>query len=146
MLKTLPATDLIGLDRIEVYEDGGKSKLKGQCRLGTYYCKEDNHGAYIELFLRNIYRGFSYRTILWPFFGEALLTNVLFHEIGHHCIKTYKHGIGRDRGEEYAQQYANKYTRMHHKYLIRIRKPATILISALKWVVGHLRHLFATRK
>jgi hypothetical protein len=110
---------------------GRKTRLR-EC-LGYYRGAHAGEPAAVFLIVDNILK--PHRRFLWlPFVREAILGNVLYHEIGHHLHATVgSQGAG---DEASAEAWNGRLTRMHMRkrywYLRPLRWPAGVLLRALR--------------
>lgn len=132
VLSSVPDEYLVGLRRIIMTNATGlnrsrrrkKTKHRGQTRmskeaLGNYHQSWQGQPAYIEIFVDNIIAQCP-RAMRVPPIRDALFSDVIFHEIGHH-VHTTRAREFREREEvadDWALRIGSRYFRTRAWYLI----------------------------
>lgn len=115
LLEFIPPEHLVGLDRIVILDEARSADKKKKPVRGQYVPKKGREPAYIEIAIRNVFKGMPKVFFILPFMTNFMFANVLYHEIGHHYARL-THGITTQKQE----MFANKYK-------------ATLLIKAFKF-------------
>ena len=111
VLKKIPIGDLIGIGHIYVTDLPAKTGNNSTDTSGAYFKKFNETPAYIELYLKNLFRhvkGTESMNLMLPIQSQGL-AHVIFHEVGHHVKHTKSHGIKRSKSESFAVSYAKKH-------------------------------------
>jgi hypothetical protein len=95
ILKWIPATDMAGIEFVELAdedpEDPNASKtppeLRGFLYNGRYRKESASEGTHIELYTRDLYFGIP-RVLRFTSVATLKIASTLAHEIGHHVIAT----------------------------------------------------------
>ncbi len=159
MVASVPSKYLIGLSQIVLTNSSGlsrklrrsvtkarKRKVKIVEAGGLYHAAWHGNRAWIEIFVDNTLKGWEKG--LWlkiPFFREDRLSEVPFHEIGHHIHAT-THPEYRDK-EDVADTWKRKlniqYFRNQHPWVRAIAYP---LRPLLRLIIRFLRAKLASKK
>jgi hypothetical protein len=104
-LKYCKPEHLIGLEKIVIVKE-----FKGHQKnaLGYYNQKHNRKNASIYLAFYKIYEGAPRWVFYFPILFFTSMRLVLYHEIGHHCHYTLKHGVAKPKREEFAEQYKRR--------------------------------------
>jgi len=102
LMKFIPQKDLMGIEEIIVSNTfSGKNKNNA----ALYWRKDDNTPASIEISFDSVFHKKPMALLFLPFVGKFLLASVLYHEIGHHCHHSFKHGVTKKKSEVFAEKY-----------------------------------------
>jgi hypothetical protein len=107
MIGLVPLSDISFLKKIAIQKKAHKkSKLINENTQAFYY--QDNSYGYIEIILENIIDVSIplYAFEKYPEIGGLLLSEIVFHEIGHHVHYLKRHGIKKKDYETFADKYA----------------------------------------
>ncbi len=102
LLKYVPQNDLVGIEKIVVYNTFSKKSAE---YAGLYRGRDEKELASIEIALNSVFFCKTPVLMFVPFVGRFLLASVLYHEIGHHCHHSFKHGIKKSKREIFANKY-----------------------------------------
>ena len=103
----VPTNDISGIEEITIHDEAQiQSKLINNNTQAFYY--HDNNTRRIEIILRNIIDVSIplYAFEKYPEIGGLLLSEIVFHEIGHHVHYLKRHGIKKKNYEKFADKYA----------------------------------------
>jgi hypothetical protein len=118
IISYVPKIDLIGIDHIYITDSPEKWKKCHDTARGAYYASEKNQPAYIELYLKNMFRHVknpkSFKDYMLPY-QYVGIAYTIFHEIGHHIETVRTHGIKKKRQEQFSNTYMNN---LINKYLL----------------------------
>ena len=109
MVSLIPFNDIIGLNKIIIQNDFQIKSFKDNNLLQAYYFRKNNvNKGYIKIALNNIINHSipNYAFELYSEIGGLLLSEIVFHEIGHHVHFNKRHGFTKDRYEIFANKYA----------------------------------------
>ena len=148
ILRYVPNKYLVGLDRVVIRDRGGlirkelmRERKRGLAAMGLYYRATRTHPAHIELFIDEIVEGWP-RPLLWcKAFREVLLTQTLFHELGHH-VHSHLSPEHRDResvAKTWSSQLVRDYLRRRFWYLRPLRRPIRLLVHNLSVMIRKRR-------
>ncbi len=145
-LKVVPKEDIVGLSKINIYEDMPAHISKDY--RGMYYPNSSKRESavidiYLHLFIfykftSNKYLDFFNRIrekIYIMLFGKIFIEDTLLHEIGHHKYNNMSfngNGKSLDKEEEYAIEYGKKYLNVRHPLLNLYYTPANIIYRLLQ--------------
>ncbi|MDY6862041.1 MAG: hypothetical protein SV062_03525 [Thermodesulfobacteriota bacterium] len=102
LLKFIPQRDLIGIEKIAVYNTfNGKNKNNA----ALYWEKNEKEPTLIEISFDSVFHKMPIVLMFMPFVGRFLLASALYHEIGHHCHHSFKHGVKKKKSETFAERY-----------------------------------------
>jgi len=109
-------------------------KVRQATALGLYHPAWKAQPAWIEIFVDNTLR--RWERGFWlgiPFIREALLSDVLFHEVGHHIHYTSRpeHKEREDVADTWKVKLQRNHSRIRHPLLRAITLPLRPLIRAL---------------
>jgi len=107
ILQFVPGADLVGLSQL-IITDLPVGRIKNRKIGGSYHPKHEEIPAYIEIYLKYIYAHLKTSDsfeMVRPI-QEVVLTQVVFHEIGHHVRRIRSHGIKASENEGFAEKYA----------------------------------------
>jgi hypothetical protein len=128
-LKYCKPEHLIGLEKIVVLAAFNGSQKNA---LGLYNQKHKMKKASISLAFNKIYEGSPKWVFYFPIFFFTSMRLVLYHEIGHHCHYTLKHGVTKPNREEFAEQYKRRTMRasvpMALNILLRIARAIVLFV------------------
>ncbi len=150
LLAGIPAGYLSGLRYVVLRDAGGlgrrerrrKTRARGRVveivRCRGLYCQErPGRPARIELFVDNTLRGWPGWLMWIPFFQDLVVSDTLFHEVGHHIDRRIapRHGEREDTAEGWRRRLGKMYFRRRYWYLIPIL-----------WPIVKLRRLVARQR
>jgi len=117
ILEYIPKMDLIGLDHIAIHDLPEQWKKHLAEARASYYEKQAVNSAYIELYLKRMFKHIKSVDSLKLMFPIQCvgIAQTVFHEVGHHVERTRSHGIKKREKEEYADSYAKK---LLNKYIL----------------------------
>ena len=102
LLRIIKKEDLHGIEKIVVIKFFSGNNKKNAA---IYKRKSEKQPASIEIALESVYNKKLIILMFMPFVGKFLMASVLYHEIGHHCHHSFKHGIKKERYEIFAEKY-----------------------------------------
>ena len=133
MLDSVPKNYLAGLNAVVLSNASGlsgkrsKSRVKSRKRRvdlaaarGLYHAAHSRNPAWIEIFVDNALRGWEKGWWLrFPFVRERRLSDVLFHEIGHHVHRTVRpeHREREDVADVWKVRLQRNYDRQRHRWI-----------------------------
>lgn len=99
-----------------------------ECR-GLYHYKCQGKAATIELFVDKIIHRWPILVVKAPLFQDLLLTEVLYHELGHHIHSTRapEHREREDVAEDWQKKLGRHYFRQRYKWL----KPVGFILKPI---------------
>jgi hypothetical protein len=111
-----PTKDLIGIREIRFVETYSHPKTD-QDALGCYLQGNNGRNAVIEIHIPNILKGkiheFNFKN--YPEVAALILSQVLFHQIGHHVHKFKRHGVKKEKREIFTAKYI---AASYYRYLL----------------------------
>ncbi|MFH2059054.1 MAG: hypothetical protein ABIJ59_09140 [Pseudomonadota bacterium] len=130
MIAIVPATDIVGLDKIVIKNEVSKEYQKQNDIVEAFYYqdneKKKNH---IEVFIKNILNRSipEYAFNIYPEIGGLLLSEIIYHEIGHHVHFNRRHGVKKKKYEKFAKKYSTA------GYYLYFKTRAPKILSNYKW-------------
>ncbi len=106
MFAVVPKEDIIGISEIKFVDSYSNPKtLRGA--LGCYLRRGSGRNAVIEISIPNILkeRINEFNFAKYPEVAALLLSQVIFHEVGHHVHTFKRHGVRKYRKEDFAEKY-----------------------------------------
>ncbi len=124
MLSVAPRTDLIGISEILFVENFNHPKSNHDA-LAHYLEGTNGKNSTIELHIPNIVanqiQDFYFE--VYPEIAGLLLSEIFFHEIGHHAHRFKRHAVKKNENEKFANKYAKagylNYFKSRHKKILR---------------------------
>lgn len=108
LLHHLPPEHLLGISHITV--SGDRPLDDDDDVLGQYFERYEQDPAGIVLYLETMKREAPAWLRLFPVTWRVLIAQTLYHEIAHH-YQRFSHGIAKQRQEDHAEMYGDRYTR-----------------------------------
>ena len=152
LLNAVPPNYLVGLNTILLTNQGAMSRdqrrkkvpgRKGKSSLvearGAYYRATNSSPAYVLLLVDNTLVSWPAWVLRVPYFRYEVLSEVLYHEIGHHIHAVhYPVHEGQENVAEHWQRKLNEiFLRRRYWYLRPIlypaRKLAEFIVKSAKW-------------
>jgi hypothetical protein len=101
-----PAKDLVGIREIRFLDTYSHSKTDRDA-LGCYLQGSNGRNAVIEIHLPNILKGkiHEFSFINYPEVAALLLSQVVFHQFGHHVHKFKRYGLKKEKRDIFAAKY-----------------------------------------
>jgi len=130
LLRCIPKEHLIGLNRVVIVNE--IATKKGEQIGGIYKRKDDDQPCLIELSMSVIFKGMPRILYFLPFIPDFTLADVLYHEIGHHYRERLTHGISKQRGEIFAENYRTEMLKKRFRRWTFLFIPLAPLIKYLK--------------
>ena len=129
LLRYVPPSDLRGFGGIVLTNASGLSRSQRHRRTaagshfsdvnGLYHQGSEGQKAYVEIFVDNIFKGWPVPIARLPFVRAIILSEVLYHELGHHVQSISK--IRSSNREHFAESWelkaARRFMREHYWYL-----------------------------
>jgi len=142
-LKTISLTNSDGLNharRRKKTKSRNRKVAIRECQ-GLYHRKWHAQSAKIELFVDKIAHRWPRLLLTVPLFQDLLLSNVLFHEIGHHVHRTSapEHREREDVAEDWRNKLNSLYIRQRYSYLRPYRIILKPIIAFLSLIVNFIR-------
>jgi hypothetical protein len=106
LLKVIPKSHTIGLNKILITDEFNSKNKKN---IGLYWRKSKWRASSIEISYLAVYEEKPLRMFI-PCFGKGALALVLYHEIGHHYHHRLRHGINKEKREDFADKYEKHFT------------------------------------
>jgi hypothetical protein len=107
MFAVVPKEDTIGIGEIRFVDSYSHPKTDRES-LGCYLRGRNGTNAAIEIDIPNILKEkvneFSFTK--YPEVAALMLSQVLFNEIGHHVHTFKRHGVKKDKKEDFSESYA----------------------------------------
>lgn len=154
LLAGAPPEHLAGLDKVVLrdlssltsHEKKKRAGKPGKTLMGTYHRATPGRRAYIEIFANEIAAESSRLALAFPFWADAVVSRVLYHEVGHHIHRAIR-PESRDpesAAEEWQRRLRRHYFRKRYGYL----RPVLALVGRplagfLRWLAKALRTLKA---
>ena len=110
ILGKVPIYDLNGISHIYITDLPDRQNSKHKNSWGAYFQKDSDRPAYIEIYLKNLFRHIKTSEslqLMLPIQSIGL-AQTIFHEIGHHIEHTRSHGIKKPKKESFADSYCIK--------------------------------------
>ena len=107
-LSIVPETDLIGISKIKIINKLQVTNKKAKKTYASYIPSANNKNCVIEIYINTLIKK-KIPKYLFNNYAEIaalLLSEYIFHEIGHHVHLFKKHGIKKERFEKFSAQYA----------------------------------------
>jgi hypothetical protein len=138
-LGTVMLTDAEAIGRGKTRRIRGRKYDRNKC-LGFYHPRTQSETAWIELVVDNIAAGAPRPLCALQFIRDMVVSQTLFHEIGHHLDATL--GSGARGGEAAAEDWSRRLSRAHflkrYWYLKPIAKTVLILIAVIRRLTSRL--------
>lgn len=143
MLDSVPRKYLVGLKSVVLTNSNGLSRKRRRSRIkrrarkvsfanarGAYHPAYRGHPPWIEIFVDNCLRGYE-KWWWWhkiPLLRDPLLSEVLFHEIGHHIHFTVRpeHREKEDVADVWKVRLERSYNQQRHRWIgitVRMIRP-----------------------
>ncbi|MCK4830405.1 hypothetical protein KA005_82570 [bacterium] len=129
LILVIPKEHLIGLEKI-IIVDQIEDKEKREVG-GIYRQKYNNKPSSIELGINSIYKRMPRILFFFPFVATFSLSDVLYHEIGHHYHANFTHGIKKKRQEDFVEDYSKRMMKKKFRWWLRFISPLSPLIRYL---------------
>jgi hypothetical protein len=113
----------------------GRKHNRNKC-LGFYHARTRGEAAWIELVADNIVAGLPRPLSRVQFIRDIVVSQTLFHEIGHHLDATL--GSGAPSGEAAAEDWCRRLSRMHFRKRYWYLKPVIKAGLTLLWLIRRL--------
>jgi hypothetical protein len=106
MFSAVPKDDIIGIGEIR-FVDSYSNRRGDRNSLGCYVRGTNGRNASIEINIPNILkeRIHEFNFARYPEVAALLLSQVVFHEIGHHVHTFKRHGVNKEKKEGFAEKY-----------------------------------------
>jgi hypothetical protein len=147
MLRSVPEKYLVGLSEVVLTNTAGLprkmrlamtlsrgKKVRQASALGLYHQAWKNRPAWIQLYVDNILRGWEGGFWLrLRFLREGFISDVLFHEIGHHIHYAIRpeHREREDVADVWKVRLGRNHTKRTHPVL-------RIFTKSVRWLIGPL--------
>ena len=108
---------------------------------GLYHQQYEGNPAWIEIFVDNIFLSIPVLMLRIPLIRNLIMTDVLYHEIGHHIHKTMapEHVEREDSAEKWRSRLGHKFVFRRYWYLL----PLLLILAAIAKV---LKNTFFSKK
>ena len=131
-LATVVLTNVAGLSRDRRRQktwSRGRKRPIVKCR-GLYHQAWRGDPAWVEVFVDNTLRGVPPWLLRLPLLQDAIVGDVLFHEIGHHLHATQapEYREREDVAERWERRLSRQYTRRRYWYLIPLLYPIHLAV------------------
>ncbi len=128
ILSVVPKNDLVGIKEIRFIDKFTHPKSDKES-LAIYIQGNNGKNAIIEMHIPNItnHKIPEYYFEIHHEIAALLISEIIFHEIGHHVHHFKKHGIKKEKHEIYADNYAKA---GYYQYLKLRRKK---ILPSYKW-------------
>ncbi|MGE0084744.1 MAG: hypothetical protein AB7S75_10000 [Desulfococcaceae bacterium] len=129
MLSVIPQEDVVGISMINIVDKFVSNDKNSKESMAQYLIDKSNNSL-IEI---NISRIIAEKKIpeylfnLYPEIAALLLSEIVFHEIGHHVHHFKRHGIKKSKKENFADIYAKV------GYFNYIKSHYTKILSSYRW-------------
>jgi hypothetical protein len=138
-LGTVVLTDAASIGRGKTHRVRGRKHDRNKC-LGFYHRRTLGETAWIELVADNVAAGAPSPLLHLQFFRDMVVSQTLFHEIGHHLDAT--RGSGAPAGEAAADDWCRRLSRIHflkrYWYLKPVAKAALWLLTIIRRLTSRL--------
>jgi hypothetical protein len=132
-------TDTESVGRGKTRRVRGRKYDRNKC-LGFYHPRTQSETAWIELVVDNIVAGMPRSVLGLQFIRDMVVSQTLFHEIGHHLDATL--GSGARGGEAAAEDWCHRLSRTHflmrYWYLKPVAKAGLVLLAAIRRLTSRL--------
>ncbi|MBN2560093.1 MAG: hypothetical protein JXQ75_04110 [Phycisphaerae bacterium] len=148
LLNGIPKRHLAGLNTVVVTHSANlprrerreKTKARGKkvpivrCG-GLYHGKWHGEPAWIQLLLDNIFESWPKWMLRIPFLQDMILSDTLFHELGHHIHSTQapQHKEREDVAEDWNTKLSRHYFRKHYWYLTPLFLALRLVLKPIYW-------------
>ena len=150
LLSTLPPGYLAGLEALVLTDSStiskgktrrvnGRKYLARECR-GFYFPRTPERAAFITIAVDNVI-WHRMRGVPLDSLRDALLGEVVYHEVGHHLDVTL--GAAARSGEAAADDWSSRLTEIHLRKMYPL---TTRVLSAGAWLLGPLIDWFLKRR
>ena len=147
MVCLVPHGDIVGLEKIVIENEAHTVSDQITTNTEAFYLRDRNFNrGQVILVLGNIV-GTSiplYAFESYPEIGGLLLSEIVFHEIGHHVHFSKRHGVKKQKYEKFAETYAKA------GYFNYLSSRSSKILSSYRWASFNIlafnkkeRHLFA---
>ena len=138
-LGTIVLTDAESIDGGKTHRVRGRKHRRDKC-LGFYHRGTRGEMAWIELVADNVTAGAPRPLLRLQFFRDMVVSQTLFHEIGHHLDAI--RGSGAPAGEAAADHWCRRLSRMYflkrYWYLKPVAKAGLMLIAIIRRLTSRL--------
>jgi hypothetical protein len=133
ILAVLPPRDLIGIREVRVVEVFSQNDSSGPA-LGCYCPGKNTRDGVIEIHLANVLKDVTHeRTFRFhPEIAAYKISWILFHEVGHHARRAWRHGLKKPQSEPFAERYARAGAFAYFK------SRSSKILSAYRWAAWDL--------
>jgi hypothetical protein len=116
MFAVPPREDIIGIHEIRFVDTYSNPKTDHD-GFGCYLQGNNGRNAVIEINIPNILKGKidEFNFTKYPEVAALLLSQVVFHEIGHHVHTFKRHGVKKGKREDFAAKYT---TACYYRHLL----------------------------
>ena len=146
ILRHVPPQILHGISTILLREAGNLSRMEferlgrtrsrrrsGNSLLGAYFPATRSQAAHIEIFVDQIVKGWPRILLKIPIIRNVILSEVVFHEIGHHAEFKRRHFREKEqRAIQWSKRLRRQFLREHYGYLKPFRWVLKSIIAILK--------------
>jgi hypothetical protein len=138
-LSSVVLTDSISIGRGKTHRVGGRKYDRSDCR-GFYHARTRQEGAWIELVTDNMLAGWPKSVLASQFARDVVVSETLFHEVGHHLHVTVGSRGRSDEGA--AKDWQRRLTRGHFRkrywYLRPLARVTALLLPAVRRLTSQL--------
>lgn len=154
LLKAVPQKYLAGLKTIVLTDQGAltrdqrRQKIWGRTRRyplaesrGLYYEATNRNSATVWLFVDNTMRAWPRSLWKFPFLCYIELSEVLYHEIGHHIHAVHRPEYeGKENvAEDWSLKLWGRFLRRHYWYMMPLLYPLAKTFNLFKKIKRHFR-------
>jgi hypothetical protein len=138
-LGTVVLTDSESVGRGRTHRVGGRKYNRRDCR-GFYHASTRRETAWIELVADNIVAGVPRSALAVSLVRDLLVSQTLFHEIGHHLDATLGSRVpgSEAAAEDWCRRLSTTYFRTRYWYLTPLFRVAALLWAAIRRLTSRL--------
>ena len=138
-LGTVVLTDSASIGHGKTHRVGGRKYNRSECR-GFYHVGTRREVAWIELVTDNMLAGWPRPILALQFARDVVVSETLFHEVGHHLHATVGSRGRSDEGA--AEDWRRRLTRGHFRkwywYLRPLARVTALLLTAVRRLTSQL--------
>jgi hypothetical protein len=115
MIDVVPSNDVIGICELRFVKTFSNPKT-GRDALGSYLQGRNGRDARIEISIPNVLERMisNFNFTKYTEVAALLLSQIVFHEIGHHVHTFKRHGVVKNSREDFADRYTSA---CYYRYL-----------------------------
>jgi hypothetical protein len=138
-LGSIVLTDSISIGRGKTHRVGGRKYDRSDCR-GFYHAGTRREVAWIELVTDNMLTGWPKPVFAFQFARDVVVSETLFHEVGHHLHATVGSRGRSDEGaaEDWRRRLTRGHFRKRYWYLRPLAQVTAFLLTVVRRLTSQL--------